>query len=324
MANLLRSVSRAAALVLCTLLAHTAAVAQSYPTRTVTLINPYPPGGGADVVARALARELGEIWRQPVIVESKPGAGTTISAAFVARAAPDGYTLLLSTSQHAIAPALFKNLSYDIVTHLNSIAVVSESPMFLVVRPDRGINTLADLIARLKQNSAAMNYSSSGPAGLPHLAGAFLNQMTSATATHIPFAGTAPALTALLGGQVDFLFADTSAVPQITAGKVRVLAVTSPARLPAMPELPTMAETLPGFQFTVWTGLDAPTGTPRAVIDQVHEAVQKSLATPAMRKLFADTARTASGITPDQFAGFKAAEVQKYQKLTREAGIKAE
>ena len=323
MTRCFQSAVRAAAL-LCTLLMHTAAVAQAYPARAVTLINPYPPGGGADVVARALARELGDIWRQPVIVESKPGAGTTISAAFVARANADGYTLLLSTSQHAIAPALFKNLSYDIVTHLTSIAVVSESPMFLVVRPDRGINTLADLIVRLKQNSATMNYSSSGLAGLPHLSGAFLNQMTGAQATHIPFAGTAPALTALLGGQVDFLFADTSAVPQINAAKLCALAVTSTTRLPAMPELPTMAETLPGFQFTVWTGLDAPSGTPRMVIDQVHEAVQKALATPAMKKLFAETARTASGITPDQFAAFKAAEVQKYQKLTREAGIKAE
>ncbi len=319
-----QSAARAAALLLCALLMHTAATAQGYPARTVTLINPYPPGGGADVVARALARELGEIWRQPVIVESKPGAGTTISAAFVARANADGYTLLLSTSQHAIAPALFKNLSYDIVAHLTSIAMVSESTMFLVVRPDRSINTLADLVARLKQNGAAMNYSSSGPAGLPHLAGAFLNQMTGSTATHIPFAGTAPALTALLGGQVDFQFADTSAVPQIAAGKVRALAVTSTTRLPAMPDLPTMAETLPGFQFSVWTGLDAPAGTPRAVIDQVHEAVQKALATPTMKKFYAETSRTSSGITPDQFAAFKAAEVQKYQKLMREAGIKAE
>ncbi|MBL8386525.1 MAG: tripartite tricarboxylate transporter substrate binding protein [Burkholderiales bacterium] len=320
----IRPLTRTVALLLCALLPHLAAHAQSYPARAVTLINPYPPGGGADVVARALARELTELWRQPVIVESKPGAGTTIAAAFVARAPADGYTLLLSTSQHAIAPALFRNLTYDIVADLASIVVVSESPMFLVVRPDRGINTLAELIARLRQSSATMNYSSSGIAGLPHLAGAFLNQMTGATATHVPFAGTAPALTALLGGQVDHLFADTSAVPQITSGKVRALAVTSTARLPAFPDLPTVAETLPGFQFTVWTGLDAPTGTPRAVIDRVHEAVQKALAAPAMRKLFAETSRTTSAITPDQFAAFKAAEVQKYQKLIRDAGIKAE
>jgi tripartite-type tricarboxylate transporter receptor subunit TctC len=301
-----------------------AANAQTFPSRAVTLINPYPPGGGADVVARALARELFEIWRQPVLVESKPGAGTTIAAGFVARAPADGYTLLLSTSQHAIAPALFKNLPYDIVTDLQSIAVVSESPLFLVVRPDRGIQTLADLIARLKESSASMNYSSSGIAGLPHLAGEFLNQMTATQATHVPFAGTSPALTALLGGHVDHLFADTSAVGQIRAGKVRALAVTSISRLPAFPDLPTIAETLPGFQFTVWTGLDAPTGTPRAVIDQIHGAVQKALATPAMTKLFADTSRTASSISPDQFAAFKAAEVRKYQDLVRRAGIKAE
>lgn len=301
-----------------------AANAQTFPSRAVTLINPYPPGGGADVVARALARELFEIWRQPVLVESKPGAGTTIAAGFVARAPADGYTLLLSTSQHAIAPALFRNLPYDIVTDLQSIAVVSESPLFLVVRPDRGIQTLADLIARLKESSASMNYSSSGIAGLPHLAGEFLNQMTATQATHVPFAGTSPALTALLGGHVDHLFADTSAVGQIRASKVRALAVTSISRLPAFPDLPTIAETLPGFQFTVWTGLDAPTGTPRAVIDQIHGAVQKALATPAMTKLFADTSRTASSISPDQFAAFKAAEVRKYQDLVRRAGIKAE
>lgn len=319
-----RLLSCLAALLPCMLLLPAVTFAQGFPARPVTLINPYPPGGGADVVARALARELNELWRQPVIVESKPGAGTTIAAAFVARAPADGYTLLLSTSQHAIAPALFRNLSYDLVADLASIVVVSESPMFLVVRPDRGVNTLADLIARLKQSGATMNFSSSGIAGLPHLAGAFLNQMTGANATHVPFAGTAPALTALLGGQVDHLFADTSAVPQITAGKVRALAVTSTTRLPAFPELPTVAETLPGFQFTVWTGLDAPTGTPRAVIDRVHEAVQKALATPAMKKLFAETSRTASAITTDQFSAFKAAEVQKYQKLIRDAGVKAE
>jgi tripartite-type tricarboxylate transporter receptor subunit TctC len=148
--------------------------------------------------------------------------------------------------------------------------------------------------------------------------------MTATQATHVPFAGTSPALTALLGGHVDHLFADTSAVGQIRAGKVRALAVTSISRLPAFPDLPTIAETLPGFQFTVWTGLDAPTGTPRAVIDQIHGAVQKALATPAMTKLFADTSRTASSISPDQFAAFKAAEVRKYQDLVRRAGIKAE
>jgi tripartite-type tricarboxylate transporter receptor subunit TctC len=298
--------------------------AQAYPARSVTLINPYPPGGGADIVARALAKELAEQWKQPVLVDNKPGAGTTIGAAFVARAPADGYTLLLSTTQHAVAPALFKSLSYDFLTSLAPIAVVSDSPFFLVVHPDKGINSVADLIARLKSTGSSMNFGSSGPGSLPHLAGAFMNQLTGAQASHIPYSGTAPALTAVLGGQVDYLFADTSALPQVAAGKAKALAVTSAARTSVLPSLPALSEQLPGFALTVWTALEAPAGTPRPVIDQLNAAVYKALATPGLRKQFAENARQVVTFTPEQFAAFKAAEVQKYQKLAREAGLRAE
>jgi len=298
--------------------------AQAYPARAVTLINPYPPGGGADIVARAIAKELGEQWKQPVLVDNKPGAGTTIAAAYVARAPADGYTLLLSTTQHAVAPALFKSLSYDFLTSLAPIAIVSDSPFFLVVHPDKGASSVSDLLGKLKQSGASMNFASSGPGSLPHLAGAYLNQFTNATATHVPYSGTAPATTALLGGQVDYLFADTSVLPHIGAGKARALAATSPARTPVLPNVPALSESLPGFALTVWTALEAPAGTPRPVLEQINAAVYKALATPALARQFTDNARTVVKFTPEQFAAYKAQEVQKYQKLAREAGLKAE
>jgi tripartite-type tricarboxylate transporter receptor subunit TctC len=275
-------------------------------------------------VARAVAKELSQEWQQPVLVENRPGAGTTIAAAHVARAPADGYTLLLSTSQHAIAPAIFKNLTYNYVSSLSPIAILSDSPFFLVVRPDRGINSVEQLIAELKKSGSSMNFGSSGPGSLPHLAGAFLNQLTGAKAAHVPYAGTAPALTGLLGGQVDFLFADTSALPNIQAGKIKALAVTSSARSPVLPALPALRESIPGFELTVWTALEAPAGTPQAIIERIHESVYRALRTPAITKVFAENSRQVVTVSPAEFAAFKAAEVRKYEKLAREAGLKVE
>jgi tripartite-type tricarboxylate transporter receptor subunit TctC len=260
-----------------------------------------------------------------VLVESKPGAGTTIAAGFVARAPADGYTLLLSTSQHAIAPALFRNLPYDIVTDLQSIAVVSESPLFLVVRPDRGIQTLADLIARLKESSASMNYSSSGIAGLPHLAGEFLNQMTATQATHVPFAGTSPALTALLGGHVDHLFADTSAVGQIRAGKVRALAVTSARRLTAMPEVPTVAELgFPGYDAATWFSLLARNGAPGPVIERLAADLRRVVETPALREQFAAQAIEFQWGGATDVAALVRKDLARWGEVIRRGGIRVD
>jgi len=242
----------------------------------------------------------------------------------VARAPADGYTLLLSTTQHAIAPALFKSLSYDFLTSLSPIAIVSDSPFFLVVNPEKGAGNVGELIGKLKSSGSAMNFASSGPGSLPHLAGAYMNQLTGAQAQHVPFSGTAPATTALLGGQVDYLFADTSVLPHVNGGKARALATTSAARTPILPNLPALSESLPGFAMTVWTALEAPAGTPKPVIEQINAAVYKALATPVLRKQFTDNARTVVTFTPEQFAAFKASEVQKYQKLARDAGLKAE
>jgi tripartite-type tricarboxylate transporter receptor subunit TctC len=295
-----------------------------FPSRTVTIVNPYPAGGGADIVARAVAKELSQEWGQPVVVENRPGAGTTIAAAYVARAPADGHTLLLSTTQHAIAPAIFKSLPYDYLSAFAPIAILSDSPFFLVVRPERGLNSVDDVVRELRQKGGAMNFSSSGPGSLPHLAGAFLNQLTGASATHVPFAGTAPALTALLGGQVDFLFADTSALPSIQAGKAKALATTSAGRSPVLPAVPAVRESIAGFEMTVWTALEAPAGTPPAVINRIHESVYRALALPSMVRMFAENSRQVVQLKPAQFQAFKQAEVQKYAKLARDAGLKVE
>jgi tripartite-type tricarboxylate transporter receptor subunit TctC len=169
-----------------------------------------------------------------------------------------------------------------------------------------------------------MNFGSSGLGSLPHLGGAFLNQLTGANAAHVPYSGTAPALTALLGGQVDYLFADTSALPNIQAGKLKAIAVSSAARSPVLPSVPAMREAIPGFELTVWVALEAPAGTPQAVIDRIHESVYRVLRSPMMTQLFAENSRQVVVMTPAQFAAYKRAEVQKYQRLARDAGLKVE
>jgi tripartite-type tricarboxylate transporter receptor subunit TctC len=300
------------------------AMAQAFPTRPVTIVNPYPPGGGADVVVRALAKELSQEWQQPVIVENKPGAGTTIGAAFVARAPADGSTLLMSTSQHAIAPALFKSLPYSYLTSFAPITMLASAPFLLVVRPDQRLKDINDVLTQLRQRGSEMNYASAGPGSLPHLAGVLMNQLAGGSAVHIAYAGTAPALTALLGGQVDYMFADSSALPLVQGGKLRALAVTSSGRLGSLPEVPAMAESLRGFELTVWSALEAPAGTPRPVIERIHASVAKALQTPAVIRMFAENSRNVVSMTPEEFATFKAAEILKYQKVAREAGLQLE
>jgi len=300
------------------------ATAQVFPTRPVTIVNPYPPGGGSDVVVRAIARELSLQWQQPVLVENRAGAGATIGAAFVAKAPADGHTLLMSTSQHALAPFLFKSLPYNYLTSFAPIAMLASGTFFLVVRPDSGLNSVNDVLAQLKRKGSGMNYASAGPGSLPHLAGVFMNQLGGGSAVHVPYPGSSPAITALIGEQVDFFFADASSLPLIQSGKVKALAVTAPARLASFPDLPAMSEFLLGFELSVYSALEAPTGTPRAVISRIHASVAKALQSPAVQKMFAENSRQVVNFTPEEFGAFKATEVQKYQKFARDAGLQLE
>ncbi|MBK6007148.1 tripartite tricarboxylate transporter substrate binding protein [Ramlibacter ginsenosidimutans] len=317
------------ALLAATLLVVAAGVSSSanaqaaFPNRPVTLINGYPPGGGSDMTARSLAHELSEIWKQPVIVDNKPGAGTTVSAALVARAQPDGYTLLISTTALAAAQTLFKSsVSYDYLSAFAPISQIARSPFYLVVRPDSKYKTLADLVSDMKARPNALNYGSPGPGSIPHLTAAALNMQTGSAATHVPFQGTAPSLTALLGGQVDFVFADVSSLTWIRAGKLRPLAMTGKTRSEALPDVPTLSETLPGSEFYVWAALEAPAGTPKAIVDQIAAAVQQAVRSAALKKRFRDFEQEAVSSSPEELKSMKIQEVGRYERLIKSSGVK--
>jgi tripartite-type tricarboxylate transporter receptor subunit TctC len=309
------------AMAACMLMA-TAGLAQSFPTKRVTIIQPYPPGGGGDAAARALAHELSEQWKQPVIVESKPGAGTTISAAYVAGMPPDGYVLLMTTTQLASAGALFKNLTYDYVKDFAPISLFGESPFILTVRPGLKVSSVQELLAEAKGKT--LNYASSGLASIPHLAGAWLNKVNGLTAVHVPFQGTAPAFAALLGEQVDYLFGDVSVVPHVQSGRVKALAVTGPRRMSVLPQLPAMSELVPDFALTIWIALEAPAGTPRPVIETINAAVRKATSSPALMQRYAAAGREPRWTTPEQLRQFKLSEVRKYSALIADTGAKLE
>ena len=306
-----------AALSLCAFALH----AQPFPSRAVTIINPYPAGGGADNLIRTVATQLSQEWGQPVLIENRPGAGTTLAAAHVAKAKPDGYTLLLSSSQHAIAPLLFKSLPYDYLSQLAPIATLSFSPFMLVTPSTSDLQTVAQLMDALRKRGDRMNFASSGQASLPHLSGVMLNQATGAKATHVPYAGTSPATQAVIGGTVDFLFADNSVLPLVQSGKVKALAITSDKRSERFPQVPTLSETLPGLEVTVWTGLEAPAGTPRSVIDRIHASLLSVMKQPAIVKFFNDTSRDMKILGPEEFARFKEAEVKGFAQLVQKAQL---
>lgn len=296
--------------------------AQDFPNRRVTIVQPYPPGGGGDAAARILAQELSEQWKQPVVVEPRPGAGTTISASYVAGQPADGYTLLMSTTQLVSAEVLVKDLKYNYLKSFAPISLFGESPFILIVRPGLAAASVADLVAAAKSRS--MNYGSSGIAGIPHLAGAWLNKAYGLASVHVPYQGTAPAFTALAGDQIDYLFGDVSVVPHVTAGKVRALAVTGAKPMPMLPNVPVMSSLIPDFVLTIWIALEAPAGTPREVIEKINAAVKRASTAPGLVQRYEAAGREPRWITPEQFAAFKQEEVRKYARLVTDVGAKPE
>ena len=316
---------------LCTLvLLSTAAPtqAQTYPAKPVRIIVPYPPGGIGDTVTRALAQGLTEQIGQPVVIENKPGASQMIGAELVARAQPDGYTLFLgSVTSLAINVSSQKKMAYDPARDFAPVSMAFFSPLYLVVNPSVPANSVRELIALAKAQPGKLTFASIGQGGSIHLAGELFRSMAGLDMTHVPYKGSAPALTDVIGGQVSLMFdAGVSALPQVRAGKLRALAVTSAARSSSAPELPTVAEAgnLPGYEATIWFGLVAPSGTPREVITRLSQEVAKITRVPALRERFAPQGVELSASAPEVFAEFIKSEIPKWGKVLRDANVAPE
>jgi len=304
-----------------------AAPAQTWPDRPIKLVVTFPAGGGADFVGRALAPKLTEALGQPVVVDNRGGANGAIGNEAVAKSAPDGYTLLLGAAGAlTIAPHLYAKQAVDTFRDFIPVSLVGSSPFVLAVNPSVPAKTVAELTALAKANPGKLNCGSSGTGGAPHLACELYKSVTGAQIVHVPYKGLAPAITDLLGGNVQVLFADIGLIaPHVKAGTLRALAVTGTQRTPALPEVPTMIEAgVPGYTAGTWYGVLAPAGTPPAIVKRLNTDIAKALASPDLRAQFADQAVVAAGGTPEEFAALIRADYDKWGKVIKDANIKAE
>ncbi|RYZ01782.1 MAG: tripartite tricarboxylate transporter substrate binding protein [Comamonadaceae bacterium] len=305
-------------------LAPLAARAQAWPTRTLKIINPFPPGSPVDVVSRAVAQALEGGLKQTVIVDYKAGAGGTIGAAEVARAPADGYTLLVtSSSTHVIAPALRKQLPYDAVKDFVPVAMIGYGPTVIVVHPSVPANTLAEFVQYAKANPGKVSYASSGPGTILHLSGELFSHRTGAQLLHVPYKGAVPASTDLLGGQVQTMFDSISnAAPQVRAGKLKALAVLTPNRTPLLPGVPTAVEAgFTGLDFPAWLGVFAPAGLPKDVTDKLAGTLQAAIAQGEVRDKLMQSGITPAFMTGDAFAAKLAADQKLVADLVKVANV---
>jgi tripartite-type tricarboxylate transporter receptor subunit TctC len=312
-----------------------AALAQpggAWPTKPVRIVVPFAPGGTTDILARALAPELGKAFGQSFIVENKPGAGGNTGADLVAKSPPDGYTLLMGTvGTQAINPALYPKMPYDAVKDFAPITLFAGVPNVLVINPAKAaaykITDVKSLIAYAKANPGKLNMASSGNGTSIHLSGELFKSMTGIYMLHFPYRGSGPALLDLIGGTMDVMFDNLpSALPQIKAGKLTALAVTSAERSAALPDVPTIAEAGPvkGFEASSWFGLLAPAGTPPDIVNRIQQETAKALATPALKERLVSQGAIPGGSTPAQFTEFIAAESKKWARVVKTSGAKVD
>ncbi|MEC4720357.1 tripartite tricarboxylate transporter substrate binding protein [Noviherbaspirillum sp. CPCC 100848] len=304
------------------------AVAQeaAYPTKPVRIIVSFPPGGTTDSITRIIAGKLSTKWGQPVIVENRPGAGGNIAAQTVVNASPDGYTLLSSApGPLTINFNIFKNLNFD-ARRLVPVAMVADMPNVLTVGPTIKVRTLEELLTQLKQNPGKVTYATQGNATTSHLTAELFQSMTGTKMLHVPYKGSTPALTDLIGGQVDLIFDNiTTSLPFYNQKRVNILAVASKERLATLPNVPTAAEAgLKNFESATWVAFVAPPGTPAAVVDKINKGVNESLKEPDVQRQFADLGAQTTGGTPAQMAAFLKSETAKWQKVIETAKITGE
>lgn len=299
------------------------ALAQGYPDRAVKLYQGFAPGGNADAIARAVGVEMGKALGQPIVVEAQPGAGGTIAAASVARARPDGYTLLLATGGHAVAGALYNTLPYKTVDDFETVSTVTYFPFLIVVNASSKVQGLAELAALAKAAPGTVAYGTAGIGSTHHLAGELLTKMAGVSMMHVPYRGDAASVTALLGGEVPFIIAPPTAVlSTIQAGKLRAVATTGPQRWPGLPKVPTVAEQgVAGYDVRSWAGILAPAGTRRAIVDRLNAETLRALQAPSVRQRLEDMGGEARGSTPEEMKALVARELEKWTQVVADARI---
>ncbi|MGE5523004.1 MAG: tripartite tricarboxylate transporter substrate binding protein [Rhodospirillaceae bacterium] len=300
--------------------------AAQYPNRPIRMIIPFPPGGGTDLTGRAIGQKLTEKWGQTVVVDNRSGANGVIGADLAAKSAPDGYTLLMITSSHAVNEAMLAKHPYDLVRDFTPLIYATVQPFSLIVNPSLPVRNVKDLIALAKTKPGAFNYGSSGTGGLSHLSGALFGALAGIELTHVPYKGGYPAMLDVIGGQLQLMFATLlQSQPQIKAGKLRVLAVTTAQRWPAAPELPSMSEAgVPGYEIAQWYGLLAPEKTPKEIVRKLNREIDAILKLPEMADKLAADGAAAVGGAPERFGAHVRTEVDKYRKLVKQIGLKAE
>jgi tripartite-type tricarboxylate transporter receptor subunit TctC len=295
----------------------------AYPDRVIKIIVPFAPGGGTDAIARVLAQEMAKDLGTSIIIENKPGAGTIIGAQAVASAEGDGYTLLMGSFAHAVNPSLNARLPFDPNKDFAPVALVARSPNIVVVNPKSSFRSIADLIAAAKAEPEKISYGTFGTGTSAHLAGEMFKHMARVNMTMVPYKGSAPAITDLIGGQVQVLFSTYAAIkPQVDSGKMRVLAVAEAKRLPEAPQVPTFAETFPGFEMTTWFGVFAPAGTPQPIVDRLAKELDTILARPDIREKFVKVGLPVVAEGPEAFRARIAKEVPMYKDIIDRAGLK--
>jgi len=302
-------------------------LAQGYPNRSIRLVVGFPPGGVSDVLSRAISARVSQNIGHQMVVDNRPGAGTTIASEFVAKSAPDGYTLYFcDATTHAINASLYRKLPYDSLQDFTTISLLASTPLLLVVNAALPAKSVPELIALAKSRAGKLNYASSGNGTIVHLAGESFKTMAGVDLLHVPYKGSAPATLAVIAGEVSIIFSTMpAALPHVKSGKLRALAVTTPARVAAVQDIPTLAEAaLPGFDLVLYSGVIGPAGIPGEIVGRINAEFAKVINSPEIRDFFATQGATPMTSTPEQFAAHMRAEVAKLGKMVKDSGAKAD
>ncbi|MCO4861475.1 tripartite tricarboxylate transporter substrate binding protein [Cupriavidus sp. WGlv3] len=299
--------------------------ADTWPSKPVTVIVPFPAGGGTDAFARPLTAQLSKQLGKQFVIDNRGGAGGTVGASLASKAAPDGYTVFIGGAHHAIAPSFYKKLDYDIEKDFIPVTVIAQPPQVVVVNPNRvKANTLQELIAYARANPGKLNYGSAGNGSSHHLAGELFKIQTKTFITHIPYKGAGPALSDLIAGQVDLMFDGLgSSAQHIRAGRIKALAVASNKRSPAFPNVPTAAEAgVPNYEVSTWYAMWVPKGTPKEIVDRLYAETEKALNTPELKQVWLNNGSETPAFTPEQFGQFQHAEIRRWAQVVQQSGAK--